>query len=220
MNVAIIVTSLTGGGAERAAGYLSKALANIYTVYIFLEKATEVTYDYGGKLVEYREAFDGEEGTIENSLVALKRKYDISVSISFTESVNFSNIRSRCNDSVIVSERTVYSQFSPRVGIIEEYIRKYYNDADAVVACAHGVNYVLQKEYGINRDLISVIYNMVDQKTIHEKSCQELEADYQSFIDKSEYCVSVGRLVALKKWTFSLSSLLFFIKTIHMAVNL
>ena len=45
MNVAIIVTSLNSGGAERIAGLLSKELSKKYNVYLFLLDTTDIVYD-------------------------------------------------------------------------------------------------------------------------------------------------------------------------------
>jgi len=52
MNVAIIVTSLNSGGAERIAGLLSKELSKKYNVYLFLLDTTDIVYDYEGTIVD------------------------------------------------------------------------------------------------------------------------------------------------------------------------
>ncbi len=158
MNVAIIITSLTGGGAERVAGLLSKAISPFHNVYIFLERADTASYEYGGKLVEFKEAFDGVGCTIESALAVLKKKYDIQVSVSFMESSNIANIRSQNDDVVIISERSTYSQVTPRLREIDKLITQNYNSADKIIACSYGVSQSLHNEYSIDSDKISVIF--------------------------------------------------------------
>lgn len=49
-NIAILTHSLSHGGAERIAGYLSKQLSRYYNVFVFLTE-NEINYEYGGTLV-------------------------------------------------------------------------------------------------------------------------------------------------------------------------
>ena len=51
LNIAIIGQSLNSGGAERAAGLLSKYLSDIYSVYLFLVDTENIVYEYGGHIV-------------------------------------------------------------------------------------------------------------------------------------------------------------------------
>ncbi len=199
MNIAIIINSLTGGGAERVAGYLSKYLVEKHNVFIFLENIHDVSYEYGGKLIEYREASNGHNCTLEHALPTLKRKYMIDVSISFMETTNFANIMSRCNDKIIISERSTYSQIKPRLKIIDRLISEYYNFADSIVACSYGVSQNLKEDYGVYDVNIEVIYNFVDQARIIRKSKENIESEFYEFLDGHDYFLNIGRLDSAKR---------------------
>ena len=158
-NLAIIVHSLNGGGAERIAGLLSKALSRDYNVYLFLSSIEDIVYEYEGTIVNV-----GNSGPFyEYAIKMNKEKYNIDVSISFLEPMNFANIRTKGRDRVIVSERCVQSLLEPYHHSEAFKIKRYYNKADAVVACAEGVKYDLSENYNVKEDKIFTIYNFINK---------------------------------------------------------
>ena len=60
-NVAILVGSLTGGGAEKAACLLSIELSRKWNVYFFVINMDVITYRYNGLLIKV-----GENGLYED----------------------------------------------------------------------------------------------------------------------------------------------------------
>ena len=190
-NVAIIVNSLRGGGAERIAGLLSKNLESDFNVYLFVLDASDIVYDFGGTLVDI-----GSYGKIfsEFAIRENKIKYNIDVSISFLEPMNFSNIRTRGDEKVIISERCVQSLIVPQCDAEQLKIRKYYNMADAIVSCAYGVEYDLENNFGVDRSKIHTIYNFADFEKIKKLSVESMRDDILDFIGDTPFFINIGRL--------------------------
>ena len=189
MNIAIIVTSLNGGGAERIAGLLSKELSNKYNVYLFLLSSENIVYEYGGTIIDI-----GRSGPFyEYAIKKYKKKYKINVAISFLEIMNFANIRTKGDERVIVSERSVQSCIFPSMDAQTYKIKEYYPYADDIVTCSYGVAYDLKTNYGVTSNL-TTIYNFIDKDLILEKSKEAMPQEAVEFLNGSNYFVSIGRL--------------------------
>lgn len=195
-NIAIIVQCLYGGGAERIAGLLAKNLNKRYNVYLFLEDTSNIIYDYAGKIVDL--SIEGKD-YIEYYLRFYKGKYDIDCAISFLESANFMNIRTKGKECVIVSERCAQSPIRPCMYCQTAYIKMLYNYADRIVSVAHGVKYDLVNNYGVHEQLIQTIYNFIDKETIVEKSKEKIDNDILKFVGHSKVILNIGRMVQQKK---------------------
>lgn len=193
-NIAILCRALNTGGAERIAGLLSKELSKKYNVYLFLLEAKEIVYEYSGILVDIESYGPYYETTIR----AMKLQLQIDVAISFLGSINFENLRTRGRERVIISERSTIETMFPRMATMEHKIRKYYNTADAIVACSKGVRHSLMNTYGIDENIITTIYNFIDKDTILKKASSDLDKSTQAFLNGSEYFVCVGRLHPVK----------------------
>ena len=188
-NVAIMIFSLYGGGAERIAGYLSKYLSERYNVYLFLTKTDKIVYDYGGTIVDI-----GKMGkAYEHNIKECKKKYKIDTTISFMERTNFTNIRTCVGDRLIISDRCVQSLMRPFESAEEIQIQKYYQYADEIVACSYGVKHDLNSYYHVNNN-ISVIYNFIDKDKITQMSLETLPEDVDEFLDGKDFLLTVGRL--------------------------
>lgn len=187
--VAILVYSLDNGGAERIAGLLSKHLSKRYHVYLFMTEPSRIVYDYEGEIIDV-----GPHERMEENILREKRRLAIDVSISFMERMNFSNIRTKNRERVIVSERCAQSQLGPRHTGEDMMIRRCYPYADAVVALSKGVASDLAKEYGVPAHLLRVIYNFVDQEGVRKKAAGPIDEDTAAFLGGGAYYVALGRL--------------------------
>lgn len=188
-NIAIISPSLNSGGAERVAGLLSKMLSPYYNVYLFLLNTKDIVYEYGGTIVNI-----GNAGPFfEYDIKLNKEKYCIDVAISFLEMMNFANIRSRINEKVIISERCMQSYIEPKAYAEDLQIRRYYNYADALVACSEGVAVEMNKVYGVKIPVVP-IYNFISKETITEKAKENLDSEIERFLKDSRYFINIGRL--------------------------
>ncbi|MBO6155242.1 MAG: glycosyltransferase, partial [Lachnospiraceae bacterium] len=190
-NIAILLSTLNGGGAERIAGLLSKELEKIYNVYIFLKNSDNIVYEYGGTIVE---AGIDEKGIFyEYAVKKLKKEYHIDVAISFMEAMNFVNIRTRNNEKIILSERSVQSLIDPPACADNERIRRYYDYADAIVSCSEGCKYDLVYNYGVHNK-IKTIYNFINKQEILSKSDDNNDFLIKDFLEGEEYYLNIGRL--------------------------
>ena len=190
-NIAILIPTLYGGGAERIAGLLSLYLSRRYNVYIFVEDTDNIAYDYGGTLlnIAVNGAYEDEETIRE-----YKEKYKIDCTISFLEKMNLMNIRTKRNDLVIISERRSNGEIEPYSYGLETRIRQWYPYADKIVAVAYGVEYDLTHNYGVENELITTIYNFINKEKIAEKAKQPLDKKIQDFVGSSKLILNVGRL--------------------------
>lgn len=189
MNIAIITTSLNGGGAERIAGLLSKELEKTNTVYLFVLNTDNIVYEYGGTIINI-----GLSGPFYDYPIKLyKEKYKIDVAISFLEIMNFANIRTRGKERIIISERSVQSRVNPPLTAQTQKIKRYYPWADEIVACSYGVEYDLRENYGITTNITS-IYNFIDKENILCSANTSLPEDVKRFLNNSPFFLNVGRL--------------------------
>lgn len=190
-NIAIIVFQLSGGGAERIAGLLSKELGRKYNVYLFLVNIDNINYDYDGTIVNL--SVHGRE-YVEYFIAAYKNKYKIDCAISFLEEMNFYNIRTKENELVIISERCAQSPVYPPVWMETEGIKRLYNYADKIVSVAYGVKYDLVEKFGIHEEIITTIYNFIDKEKICEKMNDEIDSEILEFTNGAKVIINIGRL--------------------------
>ena len=174
--LAIITTKLTDGGAERIAAILSSCIYSQYETYIIVYNDKNIDYPYKGNLIslDSKPAYNF-FSKIYNfiyriyKIKGIKRKYKIQTSISFMEGTNIINIFSKCGDKIIISVHTFISKRSNNKywGIYKKLIRMFYNRADTIIAVSKVVKEDLSKNFGINREKIKVIYNMIDINLSH-----------------------------------------------------
>lgn len=205
-NIAIIVPSLEGGGAERVASLLSQELSKKHNVYLITFDSEDMAYKYGGHLIDinvkshsnffikiinvFRRAF---------LLKRVKKKYGIHISISLLDGANVVNILSKHNDKTIVS---IHSNLSKRPknfyqSVYKQIIKHFYKYADRTIACSAGVYMDLINNYALNKETTSYIYNPIDIGKINKLSqCQMLN---ESIIANNQFTIiNIGRLTNAK----------------------
>ena len=206
-NIAIIVPTLKGGGAERAASNLSLYLSEEkYKKYIILYDAEKRDYPYAGDLIDLNiKATNSPLGKLFNlikrmhKLKKIKKKLHIQKSISFLEAANIVNIFTKAEDKIILSIRNFKSKSSNSFyGKIYNYLIKiFYNRADILVAVSKGVKDDLVKNYGIDKNKIKVIYNLYDIEKIQKLAEEKIENDYKKLFNYP-IIVNVGSLTKQK----------------------
>lgn len=206
-NLAIIIPTLRGGGAERVASKLFFYLSEKkYNRYIILYDAEKKEYPYRGNLIDLNiKAINNPLGKIFNlirriyKLKRIKKKLHIQVSISFLEAANIVNIFSKTEDKIIVSIRNFMSKSSKGFyGKLYNYlIKKFYNRADILVVVSKGVRGDLIKNYGIKENKIKIIYNLYDLEKIQNLAKEEIEDKYKRIFN-NPVIINVGRLTKQK----------------------
>ena len=103
--IAFLLPSLSGGGAERMAGLVSKRFDEIYDVYIMLFNIEKMPYEYSGKIIDldfskihkkykkygsliYKVLLPFKYIEIIKKIKKVKELYQIDVCISFLETSN------------------------------------------------------------------------------------------------------------------------------------
>lgn len=195
-NIAIIITKLNGGGAERCASNLSVELSKIYNVFLIVFDASDITYPYSGKLIDLK--VPKSDGGLKRYIGVLKRtrmihrikkENNIDVSISLLEGPNLVNVLSRWKEKVIVSVRNCMTKQNGSK-IANAIIKYASKKADVTVSLSEMVKIDLVDNYGIEANKIVTIYNHVDQDLLKS---QKNESNF--VLDKRrKYIVNMGRL--------------------------
>ncbi len=165
MNIAIIIRSLGGGGAEHVAqiigDYYVEKGDNVY--YFLGDTPVKQVYTVKGKIID-----TGLESCVSNNkygdvqalaklvkgsfrIRKYKRKYKIDVAISFIEESNYLNILSRGREKVITRVCTILSACSACSGILyqKNIVSFFYNLADKVVVLCDDAIEDMHKNYSL-----------------------------------------------------------------------
>ncbi|MBS3811916.1 MAG: glycosyltransferase, partial [Halanaerobiales bacterium] len=204
-NVALIIPSLRGGGAEKTVSRLSQQLSKRYNLYTIVFDNTDFKYEVKGKLIDLKLPYNQKITTkIYNfykrfiSLRRLKQKYKIGVSISFMEGPNLLNILSRVDDRVLISVRNYLSEdLSGPEAIYLPFIKPLYKRSDKIITVSHAVKYDLFKNFNIDLNQISTIYNFVDIKSIQNK-CRQPINPLDEHIFKKDVIINMSRFTKQK----------------------
>lgn len=165
-NIAIIITKLNIGGAERAAANLSIELSGYYNVTLIVFDGRNQTYPHGGTLIDLElpaQASWWGKLTILPARVRMVRKIkkerNIDCSISLMRGPHLVNVLSKQKDIVISSVRIYLSDAG------NSKFRKYISTrwiasrSDLIVSVARSVKDDLVRNFQINADKIVTIYN-------------------------------------------------------------
>lgn len=206
-NVALIIPSLKGGGAERVISILSQELSKDYNLYLIVFDADDIAYSYGGNLIDLnikanKNFFIKIFNVIRRVyyLRKVKLNYNIECSISFLSSANIVNVLSRTNDKIVLSVRSYLSKrkktFYNR--IYKLIIKILYNKADNVIAISKGVAKDLINNYKLDSQIIQYIYNPIKIEEIYRLAKEEIIEERDLFKQDDFILINVGRLTKAK----------------------
>ena len=203
MNIAILIPSLVGGGAERVAAIVGEYYSDKgHKVYYFLgDTKSRKRYDVKGIIVNT--GIVNSPDSIIAGLVSLaksacimrryKKKYRIDVAFSFMEEFNFINVLSRRSESVICSECAITSLRPDMTGLLYNryMIRGLYNMADRIIVIS---------SYSVKE--LSEVYHVKKKKMI--KIPNPVQLDKASYTEKEwlygdHTVICVGRHVEVKQ---------------------
>ncbi|MBP3819027.1 MAG: glycosyltransferase [Butyrivibrio sp.] len=209
MNIAILIPSLGGGGAERVA----QKLGNHYVdegdkvYYFLLNDHGRAEYDVKGKVVNTGVIppssirSGGMRGFLFRMFQAsahirrLKRKYQIDAAISFMEECNYLNIFSQRGERVIVRICTILSMRDDMNHFLynSKVIRFFYSLPCRIVVMSRFARKEMNKVYFVSKRKIHIIPNPVEP----------VNYDYfrkAGYADYGKNCIiSVGRLDPVKQ---------------------
>lgn len=209
MKVLIVVSTLSFGGAERAAANVSRILANRHEVSV-LAFHGHISYPYAGQLFDLAMPYEPDAGFARKvQKLYLKytgyrqvvRQVQPDVVLSFTEGPNIVallNKQAGLRSRVVTNTQGPPSQhykgvYSP---VYAAMIRRLYRQADSVVALSEGVMTELATQFHVPPAKIQVIYNPMDLAQISTLSVLPVNGIWPD--DTVPVVLSVGRLVPQK----------------------
>jgi glycosyltransferase involved in cell wall biosynthesis len=205
----MLITTLSGGGAERVPSELSLNLNKKINHRIVLLK-NKISYPVDKQPISmnfdfskpsfYSIFFTLVVGTLKYK--KLIKKYNTNVSMSFLVMDNFINILSNIfnkKTKVIVSvHATLSNKFKDTVTdkIAILFIKKLYNHADVIIAVSEGVRDELQSTFRLDSKKIRVISNPINISQIEHLKNEPVEE--AMFLDGVPVIINVGRLNEVK----------------------
>lgn len=197
-NIAIIITKLNGGGAERCASNLSIELSKRYNVILIVFDGRNITYPYGGTLIDLHIKDSNSLGERVTNVLKrvrlvkqIKKQYKIKCSISLLDGPNLVNTMSQIGERTIVSIRNRLS--SEPVGKLRRKLIRYSSmKSDLTVCLSKMVAKDMEEFFNIPKQKLCTIYNHVDGELLHS-----LVADCEkpAFIQEGKkYITTMGRL--------------------------
>lgn len=204
-NVAIIVSSLNSGGAERTAANISNFLVENYNVHLIVFSADEIKYPYSGKLhvvdFPFRKSVFGKLVNIYNRIkcvAKIKKDENIDVSISLMLGPNIVNVMTQKRDAVFTSVRNHMSLVKMKNSLYSfvfgKIIKFICDKSDKTVCLSKGVEKDLVEHFGANCDKLVTIYNPCDINVLLNAT-----ADFPKQIEMDAFSIAtMGRLTPQK----------------------
>jgi len=207
MNILILTTCLSSGGAERVAAQLSVGLSERHEVSVCVFSREEgVDYSYAGELIDL--GMDLSAGTLEKlfslyrnlpDLTEIKRTREIDSTISLLNGPNIANLMTPAGDRRVISIRNCLSRTFSGVKNIPRrvLIRLLYDRADGIVTLSDGVRLDAIKHGLIGGRKATTIYNPADVEGIEEQASESLDPAYDALFTNPSL-INVGRLTEQK----------------------
>lgn len=182
-NIALIIETLQGGGAERCAADLSRIFSGRgFPVFIFTDLSAGIGYEYEGTLVDFRVA----AGSVAapgnpvwckvNELGRLKERYRIDIAVSFMQQANYFNILSKKREKIILTTHgvnSIYAKTEKSIYWAEETFRELYQYADVVTFPSEFCRRDWLSHYGDKNNITRTVYNPVHRMQAEEKRHKE-----------------------------------------------
>ncbi len=202
IKIAIMISSLTGGGAERVAVNLHR-----YFLHYMQEKLTcdLIILNHTGDYHIDEEAYFVNEKYSANlvkkalyhfilyrhKLGRLKKQRQYDAVVSFSTLSNRLNISTRRNEKVIVSVRNYASLMHD--ADTQKKLGKVYARADKIIAVSEQCRNDLLNVFGLSPHQVATIYNPYRIAHIVEEGSRPVEPEEKSLFEGGNTVISVGR---------------------------
>jgi glycosyltransferase involved in cell wall biosynthesis len=213
-NILLLINQLHGGGAQKVIANLSINLGKKYNVVLVIYNDLEkVVFPFGGELIKIDLPYSADTHhnnmfkrvyrslTLIRKLNKIKKKRKTDVAISFMEASNIVNILSSRNERIILSVRSFLSnEFKDhqRLKIFKIFIRLLYNRSARIIVPADLVRIDLVKNFGLQEEKISVIYNFIDKELIDKRKQERIEPELENILKNYPVIINVGRITPPK----------------------
>ena len=199
-NIALIIPTLQGGGAERCAADLSIDFSRRgYNVTIFTNLSYKITYDFAGILADFSFSPNNLGGKISlkdamekkiKELRYLKDQFHIDIAISFMQFANYLNILSKRNEKVILTTHSVNSEYAKYLKSVEwseHTFKELYQYADLITFPSEYCRKDWIEHYGDKNRITRTIYNPVHTMPVKGDNNRE------------NIIIAVGRMHSVKR---------------------
>ena len=218
MKLAIIISTLDGGGAAAIVSQITSNLTKEYDIDIIVNSKRNIRYPYKGRIVDLginRIPSDTSniffqirvfvKRIVEISRLKKSNRYD--VCISYMDSANVVNILTRhsykkCRTILnVVHNMSALAKSNRKYKyIVSPLIKTLYNKADAIIAQTHDIKRDLAG-FGVSERQIFVNYSAVDIKRIDETISDRFKQNDEfalRWIDKDKTVITAGRFTVQK----------------------
>ena len=195
--IGILIDTLSGGGAERSAGLLSKILSDLgYQVFV-ITLFDDILYPYSGELINLGLFKKGSQ-SILNKLIRYRVLRDKIIQLQFDLVLDFRMknfpIREFLFNKLVLKTKMVnmvrsykLDWYFPHPKILSKYLYKNYAGINVVTL---DIKKEIEKKYNFNN--VSTIFNPVDINYIKLKAEENL-------LIEDQYVTAVGRLHPVKQ---------------------
>jgi glycosyltransferase involved in cell wall biosynthesis len=188
-HILFVTATLEPGGIASVLADLTKQLQGKYDITILLNDDVKISYSYGGNVITLGMRQQNDRTSVwyqlkvflkrTRALRKLKKTSQYDVCISMLDSANVANILSGNHFCKVIT--TVFSNISSSKNesrvrhFIIPAIKCLYNRSDYMIITSEGVKRDLVNNYGLNNELMKVIYDGVDIEHIVGKAGEEPE---------------------------------------------
>ncbi|MCI6553141.1 MAG: glycosyltransferase [Lachnospiraceae bacterium] len=210
--IAILISSLNRGGAERAASELSLNWPEGWDIDFILNNGGEVEYPYRGSIIDL--GIKARKNKLDVfyqlkvflirilKLRMLKEKNEYTACISFMDSANIANILSgrRCCRVIGTVHTNLRGISLPQYKyLVHPAVRLLYNRADHIVGVSKDISRDLVNYFKISPQKVSTINNGYDTESIRKLAAEEPGGQERHWLQGTEHTiVTMGRLDPMK----------------------
>ena len=206
MNLLFIVSSLSGGGAEKVMSILTSELSSSHNVWLVLDEKKMTDYEIADDINVINLNRSKTNNPISNlkfyirkykTIKSIKKKNNIISTVSMMPLSNLFNVLTKQHDKVIASVRIKMS-VSDYSWYIKQLDKLSCKCADEVIAVSECVKRDLINSYNIRKNKICTIYNPCFIDDINEKRKETIEPELQDRIKGKKVLITHGRLTMQK----------------------
>ena len=188
--IALVINTLSGGGAERTVSNLSMALSERYDIDIVVNDTEHITYPYSGRILSLRMPAWLKPAGAVYQMTALVRRIRVlrrlKKSGAYTAMLSFSGLTNLANAlsgkqyaKTIVSVRNSVSgrkDRDPKQRLFLRFVLPYIcRKTSLTVSCSKEIAEELMTECGLSEDKSAVIYNGLQLERIHSFDCRKAD---------------------------------------------
>lgn len=208
MRVAILISSMDGGGAAKIVSNISTRLPEDWDIDIILNNADKLEFPYKGRIISLDMNVPLDKDSILYQfkvfwkrirlLKKLKKERRYDCCISYMDSANLVNIltsNGTCKTVInVVNNMSASAKYNWKFRlIVNPVIKRFYNKADLIFALSMDVKNDLVDNYGIINSKIKVSYCSIVLEEI-DKLIRENKGMIDDWFDINNTVITAGRL--------------------------